>query len=41
MDHEEEINQTHATFAAGAKRRIALLEEQLKTLQEPGTKKKS
>lgn len=35
----EEIN-LRATYA-GAKRRIAALEEQLKALQEVGTKKKS
>lgn len=39
-NEDETSNSLQATYA-GAKRRIATLEQQLKTLQEAGTKPKS
>lgn len=38
---EDEERDAFTAGAKAAKRRIASLEEQLKTFQEPGTKKKS
>jgi hypothetical protein len=40
-NHSSETEESLRTTYAGAKRRIAVLEQQLQTLQEAGTKRKS
>lgn len=40
VDGDDNADSLRATYA-GAKRRIATLEQQLKTMQEAGTKRKS